>query len=41
VTDGLGRLTQVFENPSGLSYETDYAYDVFGNLLSVNQNIAL
>lgn len=37
VTDGLGRLIQVFENPSGLNYETDYAYDVFGNLLSVNQ----
>jgi RHS repeat-associated protein len=37
VADGLGRLTQVFEDPAGLNYETDYAYDALGNLLSVNQ----
>jgi RHS repeat-associated protein len=37
VTDGLGRLTQVFEDPAGLNYETDYAYDALGNLLTVNQ----
>jgi RHS repeat-associated protein len=37
VTDGLGRLTQVFEDPAGLNYETDYSYDTLGNLLSVNQ----
>jgi RHS repeat-associated protein len=36
-TDGLGRLTQVFEDPAGLNYETDYSYDAFGNLLTVNQ----
>ncbi len=37
VTDGLGRLTQVFEDPAGLNYETDYAYDALDNLLTVNQ----
>jgi RHS repeat-associated protein len=36
-TDGLGRLTQVFEDPAGLNYETDYSYDALGNLLTVNQ----
>ncbi len=35
--DGLGRLTGVWEDPSGLNYETDYAYDALSNLLSVNQ----
>jgi RHS repeat-associated protein len=35
--DGLGRLTQVFEDPAGLNYETDYAYDTLDNLLTVNQ----
>ncbi|HWZ99247.1 MAG TPA: RHS repeat-associated core domain-containing protein [Candidatus Dormibacteraeota bacterium] len=37
VSDGLARLTQVFEDPAGLNYETDYTYDVLGNLLTVNQ----
>jgi RHS repeat-associated protein len=37
VTDALGRLTTVYEDPAGLNYETDYAYDALGNLLSVNQ----
>lgn len=37
VTDALGRLTKVFEDPAGSNYETDYAYDAFGNLLTVNQ----
>jgi RHS repeat-associated protein len=36
-TDGLGRLTNVWEDPSGLDYETVYSYDVLGNLLQVNQ----
>ena len=36
-TDSLGRLTQVFEDSSGLNYETDYAYDVLDNLHSVTQ----
>ncbi|HET6933105.1 MAG TPA: RHS repeat-associated core domain-containing protein [Candidatus Acidoferrum sp.] len=35
--DGLGRLTNVWEDPSGLNYETDYTYDPLGNLLTVNQ----
>jgi len=37
VSDGLGRLTQVFEDPAGLNYETDYTYDALDNLLTVNQ----
>jgi hypothetical protein len=37
VTDGLGRLTQVFEDPAGLNYETDYGYDALGNLLCAAQ----
>jgi len=37
VADGLGRLIQVFEDPSGLNYETDYQYDSLTNLLSVSQ----
>jgi RHS repeat-associated protein len=37
VTDALGRLTQVFEDPAGLNYETDYSYDALDNLLSANQ----
>jgi RHS repeat-associated protein len=36
-TDGLGRLTGVWEAPSSLNYETDYAYDALNNLLSVTQ----
>jgi RHS repeat-associated protein len=36
-TDALGRLTTVFEDPSGLNYETDYQYDVLGDLLRVDQ----
>jgi RHS repeat-associated protein len=37
VSDGLGRLTQVFEDPAVLNYETDYTYDALDNLLTVNQ----
>jgi hypothetical protein len=40
VTDGLGRLTQVFEDPGSsphLNYETDYSYDALGNLWCVGQ----
>jgi RHS repeat-associated protein len=36
-SDALGRLTQVFEDPSGLNYETDYQYDLLNNLLRVDQ----
>jgi RHS repeat-associated protein len=35
--DGLGRVTKVLEDPSGLNYETDYAYDVLDNLTCVVQ----
>jgi len=36
--DALGRLTQVFEDPGGLNYETDYQYDTLDNLTSVVQS---
>lgn len=36
--DGLGRVIQVFEDPTGLNYETDYGYDGVNNLISVKQN---
>ena len=35
--DALGRLTGVWEDPSGLNYETDYQYNTLGNLLQVTQ----
>ncbi len=35
--DGLGRMTQVFEDPGSSHYETDYAYDVLDNLTGVTQ----
>lgn len=37
VSDSLGRLTQIFEDPAGLNYETDYSYDALGNLTGVSQ----
>jgi RHS repeat-associated protein len=42
VTDALGRLTEVWEdpqpqNPSGLNYQTIYTYDVLDNLVKVTQ----
>ena len=39
--DGLGRLTQVLEDPGSsphLNYETDYSYDCLSNLTSVVQS---
>jgi RHS repeat-associated protein len=36
-TDALGRLIKVVEDPGGLGYVTDYAYDVLGNLKTVTQ----
>ena len=36
-TDGLGRLTFVWEDPNILNYETDYQYNVLGNLRRVDQ----
>src|ERR1041385_4000664 len=37
VTDALGRLTNVFEDPSGLNYQTSYTYDVLNDLTQVSQ----
>jgi RHS repeat-associated protein len=37
ITDGLGRLIKVIEDPSGLNYETTYSYDVLDNLVKVTQ----
>jgi len=37
VTDGLGRLKQVVEDPAGTPLQTDYSYDTLGNLTVVNQ----
>jgi YD repeat-containing protein len=39
--DVLGRLTQVIEDPNGLSYSTTYAYDMLGNLTQVNQGVQI
>lgn len=39
VNDGLGRLTQVYEDPTGLNYLTSYSYDVLDNLTSVSQGV--
>ncbi len=35
--DGLGRLTQAFENPTLLNYETDYTYNLLNQLTQVSQ----
>ncbi|HEX3252822.1 MAG TPA: RHS repeat-associated core domain-containing protein [Pyrinomonadaceae bacterium] len=37
VTDALGRLIEVDEDPAGLNYQTTYAYDVLDNLTTVTQ----
>ena len=37
VTDALGRLISVYEDPAGLNYQTSYAYDVLDNLTTVTQ----
>lgn len=37
VTDGAGRLKEVYEDPSGLNYVTNYSYDALDNLITVNQ----
>jgi YD repeat-containing protein len=37
VTDGLGRLTSVYEDPGSLNYQTSYAYDTLDNLTTVTQ----
>jgi RHS repeat-associated protein len=35
--DGLGRMTEVIENPGGLNYVTNYTYDALNDLVSVAQ----
>ena len=37
VSDALGRLTKVYEDPSGLNYLTSYTYDTLDNLVGVSQ----
>jgi YD repeat-containing protein len=37
VTDGLGRLKEVYENPNSLNYLTSYEYDVLDDLTKVIQ----
>ncbi|HEY3103129.1 MAG TPA: RHS repeat-associated core domain-containing protein [Pyrinomonadaceae bacterium] len=37
VTDALGRLVQVYEDPAGLNYLTSYSYDTLDDLTAVNQ----
>ena len=37
VTDGLGRLKEVYEDPTGLNYLTSYSYDTLDNLTTVSQ----
>ena len=39
VRDGLGRLIQVIEDPSGLNYSTSYNYDALDNLIQVLQGV--
>ena len=37
VTDGLGRLMEVYEDPNGVNYLTSYTYDTLDNLVKVTQ----
>ncbi len=37
VSDGLGRLKQVIEDPNALAFSTTYGYDARGNLKTVTQ----
>jgi RHS repeat-associated protein len=37
ITDALGRLEKVIEDPDGVAYQTDYSYDTLDNLTIVNQ----
>jgi YD repeat-containing protein len=38
LTDALGRLVQVIEDPNGLAYQTNHAYDALNNLTTVVQD---
>src|SRR5207249_1499841 len=37
VTDALGRLKEIYEDPDGLNYLTSYSYDTLDNLTTVSQ----
>jgi RHS repeat-associated protein len=37
VSDAFGRLVTIYEDPSGLNYQTGYNYDVLDDLLTVSQ----
>jgi RHS repeat-associated protein len=37
VSDSLGRVTSIYEDPNGSNYLTNYTYDVFNDLTSVTQ----
>jgi len=37
VTDALGRLKEIYEDPTGLNYLTSYQYDTLDNLTTVTQ----
>ena len=39
ITDALDRLTSVYEDPSGLNYQTSYTYDALDNLTTVTQGV--
>jgi RHS repeat-associated protein len=39
VFDALGRLNSVYEDPSGVNYQTAYTYDVLNNLTGVTQSV--
>jgi RHS repeat-associated protein len=39
LTDALGQLKQVVEDPNYLAYQTDYSYDALGNLSAVSQGV--
>lgn len=38
-SDGLGRLKEVYEDPTTLNYLTGYSYDVLDNLTTVSQGV--
>jgi RHS repeat-associated protein len=35
--DAFGRVSSVWEDPSGANYETDYTYDTLNNMVTINQ----
>ena len=37
VTDAVGRLIEVYEDPNGVNHQTTYLYDVLDNLVKVTQ----